>query len=171
MEGLVLIAEIKSLHHDGFVSIKSFSDIPNRFLRLENAIIEIYGTLRPIFVSDTVVNSRGILLKFKNFNSAGEAEALLNCKLYINSSEKIELPLGTYFIHDLVGCIVYKGSKFIGNLIDVLTLPANDVYLIEDNNRKEIIVPATKDAVELIDIKNKTVYLQENYELPDDVED
>jgi len=171
LEELVLIAEIKSLQRNGFVSVKSFSDIPNRFLGLKSAIIEIYGTLRPINISDTVVNSREILLKFKNFNSADEAKVLLNCKLYIDSSEKIELPLDTYFIHDLVGCIVYKGSKFIGNLIDVLTLPANDVYLIEDNNRKEIIVPATNDAVKLIDIGEKTVYLQENYELLDDVED
>jgi len=171
LDELVLIAEIKSLQRNGFVSIKSFSNVPDRFLELKSAVIEIFGTLRPISISESIVNSKEIVLKFNNFNSAGETEVLLKCKLYVPNSEIIKLPENTYFIHDLVGCFVYKGDKFIGNLIDVLSLPANDAYIVKDKNENEIIIPATKDAVKLIDIDNKTVFLQDNYELIDDVED
>ena len=171
MDELVLIAKIKSVQRNGFTSIKSFSQNPERFLGLESAVIEIFGTMRPIIISDSVVNRKEILLKFENFNTADEASALLNCKLFVHGSEKIQLPADTFFIHDLVGCKVYKGSKFIGNLIDVLTLPANDVYVIEDNDKNEIIVPATKDAVKSIDVENKTIILNENFELMDENED
>ncbi len=170
MDELFLIAEIKSLEHDGFVSIKSYSDFPERFLRLGKVAVELYGTLRPIIISKAVVNGNSVLLKFENFESAEDAEALLNCKLFINSSEKVELPSDTYFIHDLIGCQIFKGNKFIGNLIDVLTLPANDAYIIDCTFGKDIIVPATKDAVKLVDIDNKKIYLNENYELIKDVE-
>lgn len=171
MDELYLIAEIKSSNKDGFVSIKSYSDFPERFLCLDKAVIELYGTLRPIIISDAVVNGNSVFLKFENFESAEYSDALLNCKLYINSSEKIDLPDNYYFIHDLIGCKIFKGDEFIGILIDVLTLPANDAYIVNSTLGKEIIVPATRDAVKLVDIENRKVYLNDNYELINDVED
>ncbi len=171
MDELVLIAEIKSVDRNGFVSIESFSYYSDRFLGLKEAVIEIFGAFRPIIISDSVINGKEIFLKFKNFDTADKAQTLLKSKLYIQGSDKIQLPEDTYFVHDLVGCLVYKGSMFIGNLIDVLILPANDAYLIKDNNNKEFIIPATQDAVKSVNIQSKTIYLNENYELVEDVED
>jgi len=160
LEEYFLIAEIKSVYDDdGFVSITSFSDSPERFFDLEKVFIEVFGNIKQIFVEDVEVVNKKINLKFANFDSYEDASALVGAKIYVDSENVIQLPEDTYFIHDLIGCKVFREDEFFGELVEVITLSSNDVYVVKDSEDNEVLVPAVKDYISKFDIKTKKIFL------------
>lgn len=160
MKEYFLIAEIKSVFNtDGFVTITSYSDVPSRFFDLEKVMIEIFGTQKEIFIEEVDLHGKEVILKFRNFDSDEDVIGLIGSKLFIDSKDSIELPADSFFIHDLIGSIVLKDDKFFGELIDVMTLSSNDVYVVRDLDANEVLIPAIKDYVEKFDKAEKKLYL------------
>ena len=77
-----------------------------------------------------------------------QAETLRNQILYLNR-EDVELEEGTYFIQDLIGLDVIdadNGTAY-GTLKDVLQTGANDVYVVQAEGGKELLIPAIPDVI------------------------
>lgn len=171
MSEYYLIAEVKAVYgSDGFVSVRSHSDYPDRFFDLERVYIEVFGDKKEFFVEEVVELKNFFALKFKNFNTAKEAEFLVGKRIYVSSEEAIELVDNTFFIHDLIGSKVYRNGEVFGTLIDVLKLPANDVYVITGLEGNEILIPAVSDYVERFDPVEKVLILQPGGAIYDDDE-
>ena len=63
--------------------------------------------------------------------------------------EDVELEEGTYFIQDLIGLDVIdadNGTAY-GTLKDVLQTGANDVYVVQAEGGKELLIPAIPDVI------------------------
>jgi 16S rRNA processing protein RimM len=160
-----LIGNLEAVNNqDGYLSVEPFSDFPERFLNLKSVFINIYGVYRKILIEESIVDNSGILVKFLNFNSDFDAEPLVGCGIFVDQSELVELEENSYFIHDLIGCKIYKEGKFFGVLSDVIQLTSNDVYVI-DNDGKEHLLPAINDFIEKIDIGSKEIFLTKNADL------
>jgi len=171
LEDLVLIGEIKAVDSDGFLSVFSYSDFPDRFQNLKSVFIEIYGVVRPFFVEDSAINGNKIFLKFRNFNSPDEASFLIGKKFFILPSELVKLKDDEFYIHDLVGSVVLRNNKKIGVIEDVIETPANDVLVIISDDGEELLIPVVKSFVESFDQENKTLYLKSGEENIYDDED
>ena len=64
----------------------------------------------------------------------------------------VDLPEGTVFIADLLGCRVLDDSgNEIGLIGDVLTMPSSDVYVIK--GEKSYMIPAVKEFVREINVE------------------
>ena len=63
--------------------------------------------------------------------------------------EDVELEEGTYFIQDLIGLDVIDADNgtVYGTLKDVLQTGANDVYVVQAEGGKEILIPAIPDVI------------------------
>lgn len=57
---------------------------------------------------------------------------------------------GRVFIADLIGLPVYAEGEEIGKLTDVLTGPANDVYIVK--GEKEYMIPAVSEFLEDVNV-------------------
>jgi len=68
----------------------------------------------------------------------------------------------------LIECKVFYKDEFIGILKEVLSLPANDVYVIRREDGNEILIPAVKEYFNDVDTKNKTIGLNK---LPEQLDD
>jgi 16S rRNA processing protein RimM len=157
---LFLIAEIKAVYGtEGFVIIDSFSDFSERFIKLEYVFIEFFDLRKEFFVENIKIINGRIAIKFKGFDSKNSADLLIGKKIYVDNESAVKLSDDTYFIHDLIGSQVYRGSELLGILEDVLIMPANDVYLIKDLKGKKILVPAIKDYIKSFDPKTKKIDL------------
>ncbi len=166
MDDFFLIAEIKGVHNsDGFVLIDSFSDFAERFFKLNSVFIDVFGLRKEFFVENVINVSGRIALKFKNFDSAEDVKILLGKKIFIDEKNSIKLAKDTYFVHDLIGSEVYRNSLLIGYIEDVLTYPANDVYLINDLNQKKIMIPAVKDFIKSFHPEKKRLELLDDCDL------
>ncbi|MEG2857541.1 MAG: ribosome maturation factor RimM, partial [Clostridia bacterium] len=84
------------------------------------------------------------------------AAMLLRNKVVFINKIGIALPDGQYFIADLIGLSVYSKDACIGKIKDVLTLPANDVYVVSGDDG-EYMIPVVREFVHEIDMAARRV--------------
>jgi 16S rRNA processing protein RimM len=170
LENYFLIADIISVFsEDGYVKIKSHSDFPERFFLLNEIYIDIFGDKRLFIIEDVERIEGYFILKFKNFDFDVDVEFLVGSSIYVNEKDVVALDDETYFIHDLVGCNVFFNDKFFGKIVDILSLTSNDVYVIEDNDGNEKLIPAVSEFILDINIEKKIIFLKQDFdELSDD---
>jgi len=89
-----------------------------------------------------------MLVSLKELPDRTAVEIFRNVMVYMKSEDMPELPEGDYFIHQLVGMevITDQGEK-LGILKEILITGANDVYLVESPEGKELLLPAIEDVV------------------------
>ena len=85
-------------------------------------------------------------------------EVLLGKDIFVDENDVVKLPADQYFIHDLIGSSVFRNKILVGKIVDVMVLPANDVYVI-DADGKEILIPAIKEFVEKFIPSEKKLFL------------
>ncbi len=166
MSDFILIAKIIAVSGDkGFLKIKSFSDFPERFLNLKNVYLDFFGEKKKLSVESVQINNNVYSLKFKNFNSSEDAAVLVGKEIFIEVSELAELPEDHYYVHDIIDSIVFRNGIEFGKVKDFLILPANNVYVIETGDGKEILVPAVSEFIEDFDSAKKILTLKPGTEL------
>ena len=101
-----------------------------------------------------------VLLKFKQIDTIEQAEELRNYYLNAKRSD-IKLEDGAHFIVDLIGLEVFtEDGELLGNLVEVLQPGANDVYIVENSAKQQILLPAIPDVIKQIDIANKKMIVK-----------
>lgn len=97
------------------------------------------------------------IVKFNEFDNINQVLKYKEEYLYVDDENLTELPGDSYFIFDLIECKVEDmEGNHIGFVKEVVENPGNDAYLIKDND-KEYLVPAIKEFIKEIDIKNKLI--------------
>jgi len=99
-----------------------------------------------------------VLLKLEGIDTIEQAEKYRNYYIKINRKDAEDLPEDTYYIVDLIDCEVYTDEKsFLGKVVDVIQTGSNDVYVVKQENGKEILLPAIADVVKDVDVTNKKI--------------
>ena len=98
-------------------------------------------------VSSARVQKTCVLLKLQGVDTVEAAQALRNAVVRVNR-EDVELEEGTWFIADLVGLKVLQEETELGVIKEVLTLPGNDVFVVE--GRPGYMIPNVKEFVQEI---------------------
>lgn len=130
------------------------SDV-SRFDYLLYTWIKVDGKLREFRVTQVRYHKQFVLVKLQGVNNMTDAEALKGCELLVDREHARPLEEDEYFICDLIGMQVYEGDKLLGELTDVLETGSNDVYVVTDSNKKEILIPALKSVVTEVDMEHK----------------
>jgi 16S rRNA processing protein RimM len=75
-------------------------------------------------------------------------EIFRNIMVYMKAKDIPEPPEGEYYIHQLVGLdVVTDQGQELGKIKEILVTGANDVYLVESEGGKEILLPAIEQVV------------------------
>jgi 16S rRNA processing protein RimM len=70
----------------------------------------------------------------------------------------VELGENEYFIADLIGMkAVSDEGEELGVISDVLQTGANDVYVIGSEGTADLLVPAIKDCIRIVDMEQKVM--------------
>ncbi|MCL5031539.1 MAG: ribosome maturation factor RimM [Bacteroidetes bacterium] len=168
MNEFYLIAKVSSVYgKEGFVKILSYTDFPERFFNLKVVYLDFFDDKKEFFVEEIKKQKNSFLLKFKNFDTASEAEILIDKEIFVDKQNLVKLPKNYFFVHDLIGSKVLRNNVELGVIKDVLKYPANDVYVV-DNLGKEILIPAAFEFIESFDPENKILVLKPGDALYDD---
>ena len=160
MDDLFLIAKVKAIYgSNGFVLIDSFSDFYERFFQLNSVYVEVFGSVKKFFVEDVKEVDGSFVIKFKGFDSSEDVQFFIGRKVYVEKKDVVKLSENVFFIHDVIGSKVFKESKLIGVVEDVWVVPANDVFVVIDQNKKRILVPAVENYIESFDADEKSLKL------------
>jgi 16S rRNA processing protein RimM len=101
-------------------------------------------------------SNKGLLVHLDQIECSEEAQKLRNMVIYILTKEIPNLPSGRFYHHQVVGLLVYKDDKTrLGIVSDIIITGSNDVYVIkpDDENEKEILLPAITPVILEIDLK------------------
>ncbi len=137
---------------NGSVKVEIITSFPEHFLDLKQVYVQSENNKQAYSIEHVRLSNRFVFIKFAEVNSIEEAEALRNQYLYITADDLMPLGPDEYYIHDLVGLKVYdEQGTFRGIVRDVLTYSANDVYVIETEEGKEVLIPAIKSVIKKVD--------------------
>lgn len=104
---------------------------------------------------------RKVNIWLKEYNNETQFKDFLEKKVFIDDSYLSFKKTDGYFISELIGCKVIniETDKSIGEIIDVLILPANDVWLIR-TEVGDLPIPVINDVVKNVNIKEKLVKIK-----------
>ena len=101
-----------------------------------------------------------ILLKLQGVEDADAASCLSGQYLAVTTDQLIPLAPDTFFVFDLIGCLVHQQSdgNCIGEVTDVLETGSNDIYVVRDSQTgKEVLIPALKAVVKEVRTSEKRI--------------
>ena len=147
----------------GEVKVISSTDFEEERFKKGNKLLITRGNqlIREVVVQSYRNHKNFLLVKFEGIDSVEEAEKLKNLQIKIDSDEVGELEEKEFYFHQIIGCEVFdENDKNLGEIIDILTPGANDVWVIKGENGKEILIPYIEDVVKKIDIISKKVNIE-----------
>lgn len=158
MENLLQVGGIANTHGiRGEVKVFPTTDDPKRFCELDKVKLDTGRGYLELEIEHVKFFKQFVILKFKGINNINDIEKYKGKGLWITREQAVELEEDEYFIMDLIGIPVYnEDMQKIGCMKDVLTTGANDVYVIEKEDGRELLLPAIKECI-------LEVNIQENY--------
>ena len=147
----------------GEVKVISSTDFEEERFKKGSKLLITRGNqlIREVVVESYRNHKNFLLVKFEGIDSVEEAEKLKNLQIKIDSDEVGELEENEFYFHEIIGCQVFdENDRNLGEIIDILTPGANDVWVIKGEKGKEILIPYIEDVVKQIDIINKKVNIE-----------
>ena len=161
MESLLEVGQIVNTYGiKGFVKVNPLVDNNNQFKSFKTLYIQEKNNIKELQIEEVKFFKNLVLLKFKGIETIEQAEELRNMYIQAKRSD-IKLEKGAHFIVDLIGLEVYTAEgELLGKLKEVLQPGANDVYIVENEAKKEILLPAIPDVIKKIDIEGNRMIVK-----------
>lgn len=152
MDKYIEVGQIVNTHGlKGEVKVNPWTDAPEVFEEFD----EVYladGTKYK--VKGVRYQKNCVLLKLFGVDYIDQAERMKNKILSVKKKLFENLPENTYLVADIKGLAVKDENTVYGVLDEVLTTGSNDVYVVKSEGKKDILLPAIKDVILEINIKD-----------------
>ena len=157
MEDRFQVGVITATHGlKGEVKVFPTTDDPNRFKDLKEVILETGKEQIPLKITSVKFFKQFVILKFKGIDDINDVTGYLKKSLYVTRENAVKLEENEYYIADLIDMkIVDEEDKEFGVLKDVLQTGANDVYVIQMMDNREVLVPAIKECILDVNIEQQ----------------
>ena len=155
MEDMLQVGVITQTHGvRGEVKVFPTTDDVNRFKKLKQVIIDTGKETMPLEIQSVKFFKQFVILKFKGIDNINDIEKYKRCSLYVTREHAVALEEDEYFIADMIGMeVCTEDGNIFGTLKDVIETGANDVYVIENAEHGEVLVPAIKECIRSVDIE------------------
>jgi len=153
----ITIGKIVNTHGiRGEVKVKVFSDSIERFENVDKLFATADEAPEAKRLEFGIANIRYhkdmVLLTFKEIIDLTAAQKLKDYFLQVPRSDLPDLPVGKYYIFQLIGLQVWEGNVCFGRITDVMQPGSNDVYAVSDG-KLEILIPALKSVIKSVDLE------------------
>ena len=155
MEDMLQVGVITSTHGvRGEVKVFPTTDDAKRFKRMKEVILDTEKEQITLEIEGVKFFKQFVILKFKGIDNINDVEKYRQKSLYVTRKNAVRISRDEYFIADLIGLKVQnEDGEDIGVLKDVMETGANDVYVIEMNDGRELLLPAIKQCVLNVDVE------------------
>ena len=142
------------------------TDFPDRFQPGREIWLGEESRAQAVILESSWFHKGLAILKFRGCDSLGAAELLVGRWLQIPRSEQRELPPGTVYLADLVGCEVVEGTRRLGTveaIEETGAVPLLRVRIPEG----ELLIPFAQEICQTVDVKRKEIRVR----LPEGLEE
>lgn len=155
MEDMLQVGVITQTHGvRGEVKVFPTTDDVNRFKKLKQVILDTGKETMPLEIQSVKFFKQFVILKFKGIDNINDIEKYKRRSLYVTREHAVALEEDEYFIADMIGMeVCTEDGNIFGTLKDVIETGANDVYVIENAEHGEVLVPAIKECIRSVDIE------------------
>ena len=142
----------------GEVKVFPTTDDANRFQKLKEVILETEKERLTLTVAGVKFFKQYVILKFREYDSINDVEKYKGARLLVPREKAVKLQKDEYFVADLIGMqVVTEDGEPFGRLKNVLETGANDVYVVETAEGREVLLPAIKECVLQVDMEKGVI--------------
>ena len=156
MENILQVGIISSTHGiRGEVKVFPTTDDVNRFKKLKEVLLDTGKETLPLTIEGVKFFKQFVILKFKGLDNINDIEKYRQKSLYVTRKNAVRLQRDEYFIADLIGLKVQdEDGTELGTVKDVIETGANDVYEVEMEDGRSLLLPAIKQCILNVDVEN-----------------
>ena len=156
MEDLLKVGTITTTHGiRGEVKVFPTTD-EGRFEDLEYVYLDTGKEMLHLEIESVRYLKNLVLVRFKGYDNINDIEKYKGKDLWIPREEAQPLGENEYYIADLMGMeVVTEDGDLLGTIRDVLHTGANDVYVVAGDSGEEILLPAIRDCIRMVDVENR----------------
>lgn len=155
MEEILQVGVITQTHGiKGEVKVFPTTDDVNRFKKLKEVILDTGREKLTLEIEGVKFFKQFVILKFKGYDSINDIEKFKTKSLYVTRDNAVKLKKNEYFIADLIDMDVYnEDDTRLGVLTDVIETGANDVYQVEMEDGRQVLIPAIRECILSVDVE------------------
>ena len=159
MNTILQVGAVTSTHGlAGEVKVFPTTDDPKRFKKLKQVLLDTGKDMLPLEVEHVKFFKNMVILKFKGYDRIEDIMGFKGKNLYVTRENAVRLKKDEYFIADLIGMKVYtEDEAYLGELTEVITTGANDVYTVHMENGKDVLIPAIGQCILNVDVEHETM--------------
>ncbi|WP_426996105.1 ribosome maturation factor RimM [Pseudarthrobacter sp. N5] len=136
----------------GEVTVQVLTDAPaDRFVEGTEFVVEP-ASAGPLTVISARWNKDILLLAFDGIETRNQAETLRGAKLFVETEELDDNDDEGWYEHELLGFEVRVGTKVVGKISGLNTLPVQDLLVVETPDGKEILIPFVEQIVPEVNV-------------------
>lgn len=140
----------------GAVKIIPLTDDPKRFELLEHVFVERCGKMEKYTIGPIKYLKNMVIIQFKEVTDMDQAEALKQSLVKIPREQALPLEEDEYYVQDLIGVSVQtEDGKPLGKIADVIFTGSNDVYVVREEGKKDILIPALKACIKHVNMAER----------------
>ncbi|WP_163162681.1 ribosome maturation factor RimM [Arthrobacter sp. Alg241-R88] len=143
----------------GEVTVQVLTDAPeDRFVPGTEFVVEP-ASAGPLTVNSARWNKDILLLGFDGIDTRNDAETLRGAKLFIETEELDEDDDEGWYEHELVGLEARVGSRVVGKVAALNTMPVQDLLLVKTPEGEEILIPFVEQIVPEVNVEEGFILL------------
>ena len=158
-DDMALVGVIARAHGiRGQVIVNAETDFPEtRFCPGAELFVRREGRVDAVRVTSSRMQQGRPVIGIEGIASMTEAERLAGCELRVPAASLAPLPAGSFYRHDLVGCVVETVSGQRVGLVRAVEGPQERSRLIVDGAAGEVLIPVAAAICVSIDIAGRKV--------------
>ncbi|MDU6265653.1 MAG: ribosome maturation factor RimM [Anaerocolumna aminovalerica] len=159
MNDFLRVGVITSTHGiRGEVKVFPTTDDINRFKTLKQVILDTGKEYLDLEIEGIKFFKQYAILKFKGIDNINDIEKYKGKDLLVTRDNAVKLEEDEYFIYDILGSkVISDEGNELGELTEVLTTAANDVYVVKTKEGKEILIPSIEECILNVDTEKKEI--------------
>ncbi len=138
----------------GEVKVFPMTDDVRRFKKLKKTLLDTGGGYIELECEGAKFLKQFVILKFKDHDSVESVAKYVQKGLFVTRADAVKPGKDEYFIADLIGMrVTDEEASLAGEIKNVIETGANDVYEIELDDSRMLLLPAIKECVRDVDVE------------------
>ena len=127
--------------------------VAERFAKGQDLYLQQAGEPLKLTVESARQHKGFILVKFVGYDNINDVQAFRDHELMVSGKDQQPLEDGQYYYHQIIGLSVKTvDGEELGTIKEILSPGANDVWVVQRDGKKDLLLPVIDDVVKDVDL-------------------
>lgn len=143
----------------GEISMQVVTDFPERFT--PGTVVFVGPQHQALRLQSVRGHKNRLIIGFEDFSDRDSVGALRGQWVFVKADDRPELPEGEYYHHELLGLELHSlDGEVLGPIKEIIQTGAIDVFVLCGEDGKELLIPASDEVIQEIDLEAGVIHVQ-----------